>query len=52
MKEKCNQLILAMVGTDYLDAWWNSSNRAFNNKKPIDCDLTEVYQYLLDFYGK
>ncbi len=52
MKEKCDLMILALVGSDYLDAWWNSSNRAFGGKKPIDCDINEVYYYLMDFYGK
>lgn len=51
-KDKCDALVLSLVGKDYLDMWWNSNNRAFDGKKPIDCDINEVYHYLLDFFGK
>lgn len=47
---RCDALVIALVGKDLAEGWWNSPNRAFNNKKPIDCDIDKVYEYLIKFY--
>lgn len=37
-----------MLGSDDLVArWWTGDNKGFNNRKPIDVDIDEVFDYLV-----
>ena len=43
-------LVIAMVGKGASDIWWQSPNKAFNMKTPLDQweqDWHEVYNYLM-----
>jgi hypothetical protein len=47
-----NVLLKAMLGSDALvERWWLSDNIYFGDK-PENCDLDEVYRYVLGFYDK
>lgn len=51
--EKCNQLLLSLLGSEELVIrWWHSPNRAFNGEIPDDLIQTsmgrkQVYNYIL-----
>ena len=52
IKKRCDQLLLSLVGENLSERWWNSPNRAFENKPPIEVFKTSpdaVYTYLLRF---
>ena len=41
-------MLMAMLGSDKLvNQWWNSPNKAFDNKRPVDVDQDEVRKYLM-----
>lgn len=46
-----NLLVEALVGTSLSDKWWESPNKAFNNRPPMtymnDAEWTYVRDYLL-----
>ena len=45
-----NSMLMAMLGSDALvEKWWNSPNKAFDNKCPVDVDQKDVVEYLM-FY--
>ena len=49
LKQHCNDMILALVGVDNVDDWWQSKNRAFKNRAPAGVfleDPEKVYLYL------
>lgn len=49
LKEKCNVILKSTVGEHLIERWWNSSNKGFNDQKPIDVWETnheKVYTYL------
>lgn len=49
-KQRSDALVIALVGKDNADAWWNSPNKAFVGKTPADMWLTDfrqVYNYLM-----
>ena len=47
-KEKCDILLKSMLGSDDLVAlWWTGNNKGFNNRRPIDVDIDEVFDYLM-----
>ena len=52
MKAKCEALVIALVGKEHALGWWNSPNRAFDNQTPLETDISRVYEYLLDYYGR
>ena len=43
-------MILALVGIEFSDRWWDSPNRAFENQTPTNVFLENperVYSYLI-----
>ena len=49
-KQRSNALVIALVGKAASDFWWNSPNRAFDMRTPIDMwdeDYKRVYNYLM-----
>lgn len=49
MRELCNDMLLAIIGSDELvKAWWTTPNFSFNLHSPNACDLSRVYAYLLN----
>lgn len=50
MRNRCEIMILSMVGKDYANVWWNSPNKAFQGKTPnevFDTDPEQVYDYII-----
>ena len=52
MQGRCDALVIAMVGAELANGWWNSPNRAFNGQKPIDVELEVVYSYLMGYASR
>lgn len=49
MRELCNDILLAIIGSDELvKAWWTTPNFSFNLHSPNACELSRVYAYLLN----
>ena len=49
MRELCNDMLVAIIGSDELvKAWWTTPNFSFNLHSPNACDLSRVYAYLLN----
>lgn len=51
----CNIMLESMIGKDNIDIWWNSPNKAFDMKMPIDVYKETpdvVINYLLRFTFK
>ena len=52
VKQRCNVLLIALMGKDHVDSWWNSRNHAFNmltGNQQWEIDPESVYSYLLSF---
>lgn len=52
IRQRCDQMIRALIGDPLCEQWWNSSNRAFENRTPLEQwqhDPQSVYNYLLSF---
>jgi len=52
VRQRCNDLLIALMGKDHADSWWNSRNRAFNmltGNQQWEIDPESVYIYLLSF---
>ena len=47
IKQRCDVLVIALVGKDMSQKWWDSPNKAFGYKEPIHTDINEVYDYLM-----
>lgn len=50
MRARCEALIVAMVGKDLTDRWWNGVNRAFGGDTPeqiYSVAPSAVYAYLM-----
>ena len=53
-KQRSNALLIALVGENLVDAWWNSKNKAFDNRTPAGQwieDPESVYDYLMNHSG-
>lgn len=53
MKQRSVALVIALVGKDMADTWWNTPNKAFNNRTPASLWLEHpyvVYDYLIRRY--
>ena len=52
-KETCDRLLASMLGSwDLVDKWWNSPNRAFDGKHPIEVfesDKKAVINYIFHY---
>ena len=49
-KLRSDALVVAMIGRDYSEQWWNSANRAFDDRTPREqwsVDYLHVYNYLM-----
>lgn len=49
-KQRSDALLVAMVGKQMVDDWWNSPNMAFDMRSPVDVwkdDYNLVYDYLI-----
>ena len=43
-----NGMLMGMLGSDALvEKWWNSPNKGFGDKCPVDVDHNTVLQYLM-----
>jgi len=43
-----NGMLMGMLGSDALiERWWNSPNKAFDDKCPVDVDQDKVVHYLM-----
>lgn len=46
-----NRLVVALVGEEHSDLWWNSPNKAFNDSPPLsymnEAEWTKVRDYLM-----
>ena len=49
-KRQSHALVIALVGEDLADDWWNTRNRAFDMRTPAGMwreDYMRVYDYLM-----
>ena len=46
MKVRCNNMLEAMLGATNVRTWWESPNKAFDAKRPVDVPMSEVYAYV------
>ena len=56
-RSSLNRLVCALVGEALANRWWNSPNKAFDNRTPMSLmnedEWTTVRDYLLHYaYGK
>ena len=50
MRKRCEFLVIAMVGKELAEKWWNSPNKAFDGDTPemmYSIDPSRVYAYLM-----
>jgi hypothetical protein len=48
-----NRVLLEVLGTqEQVHYWWYQKNLQFQNRLPIECNLKEVYTYIMSFYGR
>jgi hypothetical protein len=50
-KLRSNALVIAMVGKDHADQWWDTPNKAFDERTPVGMwveDWQKVYLYLMN----
>lgn len=53
LSTKIDKMLLALLGTqDLVDLWWNSRNKAFMGKRPIDVEEKLVYEYVIGFLAR
>jgi hypothetical protein len=53
VRQRCNALLITLMGKDQADSWWSSRNSAFNmlnGNQQWEIDPESVYSYLLSFY--
>lgn len=54
LKEKCDRILISLIGPNNIEKWWNSTNKGLNNRKPVEVwetDSNKVYRYLLNHLG-
>lgn len=54
LKKKLNRLLVPLLGREHLSAWWESKNRAFQNKTPnemLEIDPETVKSYVVSQYN-
>lgn len=47
MRDRSIVLVIALVGKEAAPLWWNSPNKAFDNRLPSVVSPQEVYTYLM-----
>ena len=55
IKQRCEMLVIALVGKELAPKWWLSKNKAFDGKTPeamYQEDPNRVYEYLMDYANK
>ncbi len=48
-RQRCNELVVAMLGAEMAPKWWVTSNQAFDQQTPesvFDKNPDQVYSYL------
>jgi hypothetical protein len=48
----CDVLVISLVGKKHSKDWWNSTNKAFDNKTPEEMwniEAYRVYEYLMHY---
>jgi len=53
LKQRCDEMIYALVGADHYESWWNGPNKAFKGETPLSVFQTnqkDVYDYLMKMY--
>jgi len=51
-RKQCDALLIALLGKETAPKWWQSSNKAFDMKRPEDIwntDYEKIYQYLVNY---
>lgn len=57
MRQRCETMILSILGAEVAAKWWNGKNKAFDGNTPnemFDKDPARVYSYVIghvDGYG-
>ena len=54
LKQRCDEMIYALVGADLFESWWNGPNKAFKGETPLSVFQTnqkDVYDYLMGVYN-
>jgi hypothetical protein len=52
LRQMSDVLVISLVGKKYSKNWWNSPNKAFDNKTPEEMWTVEayrVYEYLMHY---
>jgi hypothetical protein len=53
LKKRCNDLLLALVGSELLrEVWWTSANKGFDDQTPADVfekNPLAVYNYICHY---
>lgn len=55
IKQRCEMLVISLVGKELAPKWWQSENNAFDGKTPevmFQQDPEAVYNYLMDHANK
>lgn len=52
LRDRCNMLLTALMGKEYIEEWWDSPNKRFDGETPrkvFDSEPNRVYNYLMEF---
>lgn len=55
IRQRCDMLVVALVGKEMAPKWWQSENKAFDGKTPevmFQKNPNAVYDYLMDYANK
>ena len=55
IRQRCDMLVVALVGKEMAPKWWQSANKAFDGKTAevmFQEDPEAVYNYLMDHANK
>ena len=55
IRQRCDMLVMSLVGKDLAPEWWQSKNHAFDGRTPeamFQQDPNTVYDYLMDYANK
>lgn len=53
-KQRAQALLTALLGSKLVETWWNTPNKAFDNRTPAGIwieDYLKVYNYLMQNAG-
>jgi hypothetical protein len=52
IRNRCNVLLTALIGKEYVAQWWDSPNKRFDGETPnkvFETEPNRVYNYLMEF---